>query len=81
MDRSLATPPVAAPQVINRADYQPPAFKVRHLALDFTLEPHATIVKARLDIARAGADSWNCCRSRSMGVCWVRAITGGMTSI
>jgi aminopeptidase N len=42
----------ASPNTIRRLDYRPPDFRVRHLGLDFTLEPHATIVKARIDLAR-----------------------------
>jgi aminopeptidase N len=56
MDRSIEAP-AAAPQTIRRADYKPPAFRIRHLSLDFDLEPHATIVRARMDIARIDADA------------------------
>jgi aminopeptidase N len=46
--------PIVTPRTILRRDYRPPDFRVRHLGLDFDLEPHATIVKARIDIERAG---------------------------
>jgi aminopeptidase N len=46
--------PIVTPRTILRRDYRPPDFRVRHLGLDFDLEPHATIVKARIDIERSG---------------------------
>lgn len=53
MDQSsIATP--TTPRTIRRQDYRPPDFKVRHLGLDFDLEPHATIAKARIEMERAG---------------------------
>ncbi len=51
MDGSAA-PPASSPRAINRLDYRPPAFRVRHLGLDFTLEPDATLVRARIDVER-----------------------------
>jgi len=44
----------APPRTIRRDDYRPPEFRVRQLALDFALDAHATLVKARIDIARVG---------------------------
>ena len=46
--------PTVTPRTILRQDYRPPDFRVRHLDLDFDLEPHATIVKARLRLERVG---------------------------
>ena len=40
------------PQPIRLADYKPPAFLIDEIALDFTLEPTATRVKARLEVRR-----------------------------
>lgn len=37
---------------VKLADYRPPAFLVEHVALDFELEPEATIVHARLKLRR-----------------------------
>lgn len=37
------------------ADYRPPSFLVEHVVLDFELDPHATIVKARLQLRRQNA--------------------------
>ena len=42
------------PQAIRLADYAPPAFLVDEVRLDFSLEPRATRVKARLSIRRNG---------------------------
>jgi len=44
--------PTTTPRTIRRLDYRPPDFRVRHLSLDFHLEPQATTVRARLDIER-----------------------------
>jgi aminopeptidase N len=44
----------AAPRVIHRVDYQPPAWRVPTIALDFTLDPAATRVNARLQVERNG---------------------------
>jgi len=44
--------PIVAPRPIHRLDYRKPDFRVRHLSLDFDLEPQATTVRARLDIER-----------------------------
>jgi aminopeptidase N len=46
--------PIITPRTIHRLDYRPSDFRVRHLNLDFDLEPQGTIVRARLDIERAG---------------------------
>ena len=43
------------PQPIRLADYRPPAFQVDEVELDFSLEPDATRVKARLKVRRDGA--------------------------
>jgi aminopeptidase N len=40
------------PHPIRLADYQPPAFLIDEVALDFALEPKATRVKARLTVRR-----------------------------
>jgi aminopeptidase N len=48
------TEAIATPRTIRRQDYRPPDFRVRHLTLDFDLEPHATICKARIEIERTG---------------------------
>jgi len=55
MDASLATP--AAPPVIRREDYRPPAWLVPEVALDFALGIDATTVIARLAVRRNGADA------------------------
>ena len=44
----------AAPAVHRRADYQPPAWLVPQVALDFALDPAATRVRARLEVRRNG---------------------------
>jgi aminopeptidase N len=56
MDRS-GVDPTATPRTIHRRDYTPPDFRVRHLGLRFELEPHATIVHARIDLERTGSAS------------------------
>jgi aminopeptidase N len=38
--------------VIRLADYRPPAFLIDSVALDFTLDPHATVVRSRLILRR-----------------------------
>jgi aminopeptidase N len=53
MDQS-SVDPIVTPRTILRRDYRPPDFRVRHLHLDFDLEPHATIVKSRIDLERIG---------------------------
>ncbi|MDB5394697.1 MAG: pepN [Rhodospirillales bacterium] len=45
--------PITTPRTILRHDYRPPDFRVRHLHLDFDLEPYATIVRSRIEIERA----------------------------
>jgi len=44
----------AAPLVTHRRDYQPPAWLVPDVALDFALDPSLTRVRARLTVARNG---------------------------
>ena len=48
----------ATPNVTRREDYQPPAWTVPSVELDFTLDPARTRVRARLEVRRqeAGAD-------------------------
>jgi aminopeptidase N len=46
--------PIVTPRTILRQDYRPPDFRVRHLHLDFDLEPHATIVRSRIELERIG---------------------------
>ena len=43
---------VAAAHETRLADYRPPAFLVDNVALDFTLDPHATLVRSRLALRR-----------------------------
>jgi aminopeptidase N len=38
--------------IIRLADYRPPAFMIETLSLDITLDPHRTLVRARLDVRR-----------------------------
>ena len=45
------------PQPIRLADYRPPAFLVDEVELDFSLQPSATRVKARLKVRRNGDHS------------------------
>jgi aminopeptidase N len=45
-------PPPHAPQVIRREDYQPPAWLVPEIALDFALSLDATHVTSRLSVRR-----------------------------
>ena len=45
------------PQPIHLADYRPPAFLIDEVELDFSLEPSATRVKARLKVHRHGQHS------------------------
>jgi aminopeptidase N len=54
MDSSSAA---VAPRSIQRSDYRPPDFRVTHLGLDFALEPHDTIVRARIAIERVGSQT------------------------
>ena len=53
MQHSLAAP--AAPTEIRREDYQPPAWSVPDIALDFDLDPAATRVRATLTVERHAA--------------------------
>ncbi|MGN6356013.1 MAG: aminopeptidase N [Novosphingobium sp.] len=50
-----AAPPPAAPQVIRREDYSPPAWLVPEVALDFALGLEETRVVSRLQVRRNGA--------------------------
>ncbi len=43
---------VTAPRETRLADYRPPAFLVDVVALDFALDPHATVVRSRLTLRR-----------------------------
>ncbi|MFN3819316.1 aminopeptidase N [Blastomonas sp.] len=52
---ATATPILAEPQVIRRADYRPPDWWVRTVALEFDLDLSATQVSATLEIERNGA--------------------------
>jgi aminopeptidase N len=45
------------PQPIRLSDYRPPAFVVDQAQLTFDLQPHATRVKAKLEVRRNGAHS------------------------
>ncbi|MGF1550681.1 MAG: aminopeptidase N [Sphingomonadaceae bacterium] len=49
----LRAPELARPTC--RKDYRPPDWLVPQIALDFALDPERTIVRARLEVARAGA--------------------------
>src|SRR5580698_5096942 len=42
----------AAPAAVRREDYRPPAFLVDTVDLHFTLDPSATVVRARLGLRR-----------------------------
>jgi aminopeptidase N len=44
------------PLAIRLADYQPPAFLIESTALDISLSPHATRVKAKLALRRVGPE-------------------------
>jgi aminopeptidase N len=44
----------AAPQIIRREDYRPPAWRVPDIAIEFDLDPARTVVRARLVVERAG---------------------------
>ncbi|MFY7837129.1 MAG: aminopeptidase N [Novosphingobium sp.] len=48
----LSGTPAIAPTVIHRADYQPPAWLVPEIALDFALSLNATRVQATLKVAK-----------------------------
>ena len=45
------------PQAVQRMDYRPPAFLIDSVALDFDLDPGATIVRSRLALRRNPAAS------------------------
>ncbi|MEY4239679.1 MAG: aminopeptidase [Pseudomonadota bacterium] len=51
---AISAPP-AAPPVIRREDYQPPAWLVPEIALDFALGVNVTTVKSRLTVRRNGS--------------------------
>ena len=55
MDSRPAAAPT--PHLIRRADYQPPAWLVPTIALDFTLAPAKTLVRATLRVTRNAADA------------------------
>lgn len=55
MDSSLTAGRGAAPVVIRRADYQPPAFEIPAVDLDIDLYPEATMVRATLRLRRVQA--------------------------
>src|SRR6185312_15180587 len=42
----------AVPSEVRLADYRPPAFVVDAVTLDFALDPHATLVRSRLNLRR-----------------------------
>ncbi|MGH6888953.1 MAG: aminopeptidase N [Rhizomicrobium sp.] len=44
------------PRAVRLKDYRPPDYRVRDIALDFSLDPEATRVRARLAIERAGTE-------------------------
>ena len=46
--------PQSPPEPIRLADYRPPSFLIPEIALDVQLDPHATRVKARLEVRRSG---------------------------
>jgi aminopeptidase N len=48
----MADGQIAPRPPVKLADYRPPAFNVAHVALDFELDPEATIVHARLKLHR-----------------------------
>ncbi len=48
----MADGQIAPRTPVKLADYLPPAFRVEHVALDFELDPQATIVHARLKLHR-----------------------------
>ncbi|MDE2240436.1 MAG: aminopeptidase N, partial [Rhodospirillales bacterium] len=48
----MADGQIAPRAQVKLADYRPPAYQVEHVALDFELDPQATIVKARLKLRR-----------------------------
>lgn len=47
------------PVAVQRLDYQPPAWLVDHVRLDFDLDPHATIVSSELSLRRNPDSSAN----------------------
>jgi aminopeptidase N len=55
MDARPAAAPT--PRSIRREDYQPPAWLVPEIALDFDLSPAATRVRATLSVTRNGVDA------------------------
>ncbi|MGH8229115.1 MAG: aminopeptidase N, partial [Steroidobacteraceae bacterium] len=55
MPNSREPSPVAVTRETRLADYRPPAFLVDTVALDFSLDPHATVVRSRLALHRNAA--------------------------
>ena len=45
------------PRAVRLKDYRPPDYRVREIALDFSLDPDATRVKARMQVERLAADA------------------------
>ena len=45
----------AAPHIVQREDYTPPAWRVPDIAMEFDLDPARTVVRARLSVVRDGA--------------------------
>ena len=56
INMSLSNPP-ASPAVIRREDYQPPAWLVPEVRLDFQLGLDATMVRSRIFVRRNGTAS------------------------
>jgi aminopeptidase N len=52
--QAIAHPPLS-PHVIRREDYTPPDWQVPEVALDFALDPAATLVRATLNVVRSSA--------------------------
>jgi aminopeptidase N len=46
----------AAPRIIRRGDYRPPAWRVPDIALEFDLDPVRTVVRARLAVERVAKE-------------------------
>ncbi|MDR9469139.1 aminopeptidase N [Marinospirillum sp.] len=52
MNQAFSTPAQQSPQTIHLKDYQPPAFLIEQVELDFVLEASATQVTSRLHLKR-----------------------------
>jgi aminopeptidase N len=50
----VQTTAAAAPRIIRREDYRAPDWLVPEIALEFDLEPSRTVVRSRMQVARAG---------------------------